>query len=311
MLEFLVVSFFGFVIPRLSRKTEKRLANGLGRLVFTLGRSSRKIALANLDIVFGNTKTLEEKHNIMRAACRHAALVTFDYFWFSRNTHARLTQFCRVESDEINQWIDGKFPGIFVTAHIGNWELAGQFVASRGRLLWSVYRPIGTKNTLSTLLDFRKLTGQKVIPREGAMKGMLRALRSNGLVALVLDQHTEVVEGGIYVDFFSLPATFSSAPGALAKRLKAPICVACARHESTSDRYLLKTYDIITSTEVAQMTPEAITERIVKAISAMILDNPEQWLWAYRRWKRYRAEDDPSRFPFYAKLDPSAPSPIA
>ena len=117
------------------------------------------------------------------------------------------------------------------------------------------------------------------------MTGMLRALRSGSLVALVLDQHTEVVDGGIYLDFFSLPATFSNAPGVLAKRLKTPICVACARHEAASDHYLLKAYDIILPAEVELMTPEAITERIAKAISLMILDNPEQWLWLHRRWR--------------------------
>lgn len=301
-----MVHFVGFVIPRLSRRTETKIANGLGWLLFVLGRSSRRIAKANLDIVFGDTKTSKEKCNIRRAACRHAWLVMLDYFWFSRNTHVRLTQYCRVESNEIDQWIDGNFPGIFVTAHIGNWELAGHYGASRGRSIWSIYRPIGTQKTLKALLAFRRAVGQKVIAREGAMTGMLRALRSDSLVALVLDQHTEVVDGGIYLDFFSLPATFSNAPGVLAKRLKTPICVACARYDVVSDRYVLKAYDVISPNDIDQMTPEAVTARIVKAISLMILDNPEQWLWAYRRWKRYRAEDDPSRFPFYAKLDTSA-----
>lgn len=303
VVEFLMLHLVGFVVPHLSRRMEKRLANGVGSLVFFWGRSSRRIAKANLDIVFGDTKTPEEKHRIMRASYCHAALVTSDYFWFSRDTLARLHQFCHVESESINQWIAGKFPGIFVTAHLGNWELAGQYVASCGRSIWSIYRPIGNEKTLKTLLDFRKSTGQHVIAREGAMTGMLRALRSDGLIALVLDQHTEVVDGGIYVDFFSIPATFSNAPGVLAKRLKTPICVACARHDAATDRYLIKAYDVITPDEIEQMTPDAITERIVKAISQMIVENPEQWLWVYRRWKRYRPHDDPSEFPFYAKMD--------
>ncbi len=301
--EFIVVGMMRIVIPRLSRCTEKKLAVGLGNFLFVFGGSSKRIALANLDIVYKTKKTPIEKKAIMKAAYRHAALVMLDYFWFSRETFKRLDAFCRVESDEVNQWISGTSPGIFVTAHIGNWELAGQYVASRGRAMWSVYRPIGTRKTLRTLLDFRKATGQKVIARDGAMVGMLRALHSNGLVALVLDQHTEVIDGGVYVDFFSLPATFSNSPGVLAKRLGVPICVVCAIHDAVSDQYVLKSYDVISAHDIADMSPEAIPARIAKGISTMILDNPEQWLWGYRRWKRYRAQDDPDKFPFYAKKD--------
>lgn len=306
LFEFIVVGGVGFLIPRVSRRTEKKLANGLGNLFCFVGGSSKRIALANLDIVFGNTKTPEEKRAILWAAYRHTALVVLDYFWFSVDTRKRLDEFCCVESDEIQSWLSGKFPGIVVTAHIGNWELAGQYVASQGRSVWSVYRPIGTRKTLKTLLDFRRITGQKVIAREGAMAGMLRGLHANGLVALVLDQHTEIFDGGIYIDFFSLPATFSNSPGVIAKRLGVPICIFCARHDPAADQYLLKSYGILSTDEIGSMTPEEITARIAKAISVMILEYPEQWLWGYRRWKRYRPQDDPSHFPFYAKIDPNS-----
>ncbi|MGI5869477.1 MAG: hypothetical protein ACOX9C_08555 [Kiritimatiellia bacterium] len=37
----------------------------------------------------------------------------------------------------------------------------------------------------------------------------------------------------------------------------------------------------------------------------MILAHPEQWLWFYRRWKRWPLDHDPARFPFYASIDRS------
>ena len=51
--------------------------------------------------------------------------------------------------------------------------------------------------------------------------------------------------------------------------------------------------------------PKAITARIVAGLERMILANPGQWLWVYRRWKRWPLGDDPARFPFYAVVDRS------
>lgn len=266
-------------------------------------RKSRRIATANLDVVYGGSKTREEKRRIFVASCDHAALVFVDYFWFSHKTRDRIRQYCRAGDEVMEQWISGAFPGMMVTAHLGNWEVGGQYCASRGRSIWSVYRPIGSKKTLKALLRFRGATGQKSIPREGAMIGMLKALRSNSLIAIVLDQHVELVDGGIYLDFFGLPASFSNAVGLLAHRMKTPICVACAKHDKTDDNYAMKSYKVISAEEAGRLDPEKITAKIVSALAEMILDNPEQWLWAYRRWKRYRPGDDPLKFPFYAKPD--------
>jgi len=301
--EISAVAITGQIIPRLSRRSTRRLARALGWTLFTCGRQSRRIALANLDILFGNTRTPEEKKALALASFRHTALIVLDYFWFSRRTHERLAAYCRSEDPRVEKWICGDFPGFFVTAHIGNWELAGQYVSSRGRALWSVYRRIGTRKTLKTLLRFRRATGQRVIAREGAMQGMLRALHENDLVAVVLDQHTDVADGGIYLDFFGLPATFSNAVGMLAKRRGVPVCVGCVHHDVQADVYRLLSYDEITTEEIEGLSPEAITARIVVAIQRMILDAPEQWLLAYRRWKRCPPGDDGSRFPFYTRQD--------
>lgn len=300
-----LVTLAGLIIPHLSRWAERRLAGWCGQLMFVLDRQSRRVGFVNLDIVYGDTKTKREKKEILRASFRHTALVILDYFWFSRRTSERVSEYCYGDGDILERWMAGDFPGFVVTAHIGNWELAGQYVMNCGRKLWSVYRPIGTKMTLKALLRFRQTIGQRVIARKGAMKGVLRALRKNDLVAVLLDQHTNVNDGGIYLDFFGLPATFSTAPATLANRQSVPICIACARHDPKTDTYRMMVYDEISGEETAAMSPEAITERVISVIARMILDAPEQWLWAYRRWKHYRPGDDSSRFPFYSKQDPA------
>ena len=275
-------------------------------MVRLFGIRSRRIANVNLDIVYGDEKTREEKQRILRASYNHAALIMLDYFWFSRKTEQRIKQYCHVGDAVMEQWVFGDFPGIIVTAHIGNWEIGGQYIASRGRTMWSVYNPIGSEQTLKALLKFRGASGMKVLAREGAVIGILRALRSNSLIGMVLDQHTDLEDGGMYLDFFGVPATFSKAAGTVARRMNVPICVFIMKYDADADGYTLRSCKVISSEEVSRRSPEEITEQIVSVIAQIILDNPEQWLWVYRRWKRFRPEDDLSKFPFYAKIEGTA-----
>ena len=206
----------------------------------------------------------------------------------------------------MRRWVEGDFPGVFVTAHLGNWELAGLYIASRGRRLWSVFKPIGSRTVARRLRKFRNGCEQRVIPREGAMTGVLRALRARDVVAMVLDQHVDGRDGGVYLDFLGLPAGFSPAVGTLAHRLRVPVLVAAGVRDWDTDRVVIRIFREFTAEETAAMEPEALTRAIADAIAGMILRWPEQWLWTYRRWKRWQPGDDPKRFPWYAKEDPLA-----
>ena len=304
--EVMLVETAQIIIPRISRKSELRLSRCLGRTFCFLAIRSRRIAMANLDIVYGDSKTREEKQRILRASFKNAAQILLDYFWFSRNPEERVVQYCHMGDEVTEQWVSGDFPGILVTAHLGNWELGGQLIAIRGRPILSVYRPIGARKTQNALLKFRKASGMKLLPREGAVLGMLRALRANSLVGVILDQHTDLKDGGIYFDFFGVPATFSNAVGTVAHRMNVPICVFGLKYDGDADDYTLKSYKVISAAEAASMAPEEITGQIVSVMTQMILDNPEQWFWMYRRWKRYRPDDDRSKFPFYSKIEDNA-----
>ena len=298
------------VIPTLSRAGERRLARFISRLLCRPCFRWCRCARTNLDIVYGDTKTPEEKRRVLRASFDSAALVVTDYFWFGRRTEERLERHCAVGDDTMRRWIEGDFPGVFVTAHLGSWETAGLYIASRGRRLWSVFKPIGSRAVTRHMRRFRSGCEQRVIPREGAMVGVVRALRARDVVAMVLDQHVDGRDGGVYLDFLGTPASFSPAVGPLSRRLRVPVLVAAMVYDANRDVYSLRAVREFSAEETAAAEPEAITRGIVSAMEHMIQYWPGQWMWAYRRWKRWQPGDDPKRFPWYAKLDPLA-TPVA
>lgn len=301
--EFTLVGIASHTIPHLSRRGVCRMSYIVGWLYRKLDPRTLRVARDNIEFVYGDTKTAAEKNEMLTRSYNNFSRVVLEYFWFSRHTEQRLKTHICMADPVIKRWVAGDFPGLFVTAHLGNWELGGQYIAHCGRTMTSVYRPIGTSKTLKKLLTFRGATGQHVVPKEGAMINLVRAFRAGNLVAMLLDQHTDVSEGGVYRDFFGLEAAFSGAPGIITHRLGVPICIAAVVLNPDEDKYYLHTIRELTAAETKAMSPADITATIVAELTKMITMFPDQWLWGYRRWKRYGARDDAALYPFYARTD--------
>lgn len=291
-----------WIIPALPRKREVALGRWLGRRLAAMKRF-RSIALANLDLAYGDRKTPEEKQALHLASMEHLGMIVLDYFWFSRHTRERVAKYCKAGDETIERWNSGTFGGSFISAHLGNWDLGGVFVASSGRTLWSVYKPFGTGMATKLLARFRSCQGQRVIQRHGAITGVMRAIRSNDLTALLLDQHVAPADGGIYVPFFGVPATVSGAVGTLSHRLGSPILITAMIHDAATDTYALHTFREISGEEAKARDPDSLTREIAAVIQRMVETHPEQWLWSYKRWKRIPKGADASLYPFYAKPD--------
>src|SRR4030095_14782517 len=77
---------------------------------------------------------------------------------------------------------------ILATAHVGNWEVMGALCGELGVPFTTVYRPLD-----NSLLDRwgrepRYAGGQTMIPKHGALRPLLKALRAGRLIVLLVDQ---------------------------------------------------------------------------------------------------------------------------
>jgi KDO2-lipid IV(A) lauroyltransferase len=285
------------LIPFFPRRMVVALANGLGWLASCLDRRDRKIALANLDLAFGPTLSRKKKAEIVRQVFQTFTLTLFDYFWFSRDTKARIDRYLTID-ESAAPWI-GKGQKVAVTAHFGNWEIFGHAAVLRGATLSSVAKPIKNPLVDNIINRIRENSGQHIIPRAGALKGMMRILRDEGTVALLLDQDTRVSEGGVFVDFFGVPVPIAGAVAGLAQKLRVPIVMAYCRNERNGT-YRCYAREVLTPAEMEGLSPTEITAKITGFLEAEIRRDPSQWLWTYKRWKRRMPGVDASRYPFYA-----------
>lgn len=286
------------VIPKLPRRAVLGLAWLGGNLAFLFDRRGRRIGLANLDIAFGNAKKTAEKKAVLRASCITMTRTFLDVIWFGTRSEKRLNKY--VELDESMQQLFCKKNQICITAHFGNWEVVGQIMALHGFPFHSIAMPVKNPEVDRLLIARREVTGQKIIPREGALRKLLSVLRNNGKTAFLVDQNTKESEGGIWADYFGLPVPVTPAPAALAIKTGSEIFIGfCAPQRG--GRYRVYVTETIPPAENAdEETTRGLTQQILSAIEREVRKHPEHWLWTYKRWKKIYRPDDSRRYPFYA-----------
>lgn len=285
------------LIPRMPRAVVVATAQAASIVAWVFDRRDRRIAMANLDLAFGEALDRRAKRRIVVRSFRTFAQVGLDYFWFARNSRERVERYVTGDAT-IRRWL-GRQSAIAVTAHFGNWEILGQWAALNGTSLVSVAKPIRNPRIDRRVNVLRQKSGQRIVAREGALKNLLRVLRGGGTVALLLDQDTRVEEGGVFVNFFGVPAPVSSAAARLADKTEVPIVFAFCRREE-GGRYTVYAQELLTPESFKGLSAEVVTQRIASRIEEEIRRYPDQWLWMYKRWKRRLPGFDVRRYPFYA-----------
>lgn len=176
---------------------------------------------------------------------------------------------------------------IFVTPHIGNWEVLPFVSRVMGIPLVVVGRPLDNPYLQRLLFSSRTESGQLVIPKRNALFVLQRTLSQGKSIGLLPDQSTKK---GIVVDFFGRPATTTPLPALLAVTYRRPIVVvACCRKETGSRYFKGYVSDPLwprpSDSERAEI--ERLTAEMTRAMEEIIRLHPEQYFWVHNRWKRY------------------------
>jgi KDO2-lipid IV(A) lauroyltransferase len=278
----------------------RRLARTAGSLLWRAGCQWRQTALENLGLAFPEVSGAE-RCRIGRQALCHTVWNALD---FAHLLHAPQAVLRAVALDPVlEQMRDGTTPRrvMMVMPHLGSWELLGQVASLQGIPTAAVAHELRNPYVNRLVQRARAAHGLQVILSEGAVRGVVRAVRAGRHIGILMDQNTRLKEGGAYVDFFGLPVTVTRAPAVLSRRLGMEVHVgACVRQDS----------GFRVTTEGLSQMPEAypdehsLLQAIMAANERLIRRFPEQYVWTYRRW-RYIPPDLPEalqrRYPSYAR----------
>jgi len=284
-LEYLLVRAWVLALQSLPREGARTLGRWMGDVAYVLDRRHRKVALSNLARALGESLAPEQAGRVVRRMFEHFGMVAAEFALAPRVFRPdSLEKYITVHNRALIEDARARSKGlIFVTGHLGNWEVLGMCAGDLGIPLHSVFRPLDNPLLDLYVMRLREHTSQRTVPRRRALPVLVRVLRRGGCVALVADQHAR--GDGIWVDFFARPASTTPAPAALALRTGASLILAFACRRGRRfhfDLYLERLP--VEDTGDRQRDVERITAHMNAVIERYVRRFPDQWLWAHRRW---------------------------
>jgi len=296
-LQWLPITLGHLILPLLSRRMLLRLVKGVAFLGLLFDKRGRRLATENIAFVFPKLSK-KRKHAILVGSYRSMTRVLLDLFWFSHADAKQVQQWAPLPPSW-KSFLEKPGPKVIVTAHHGNWEMAGQIVVTHGFSLMSVGRPLGTEATTRKLNTFRSRFGQEIVLSDGAVMPLLRALHKGKNVALLADQHLATKKGGLWTTFLGHPAQLAPTPAFFAQQIKSPTIFVSYLQARPDGQYRGIPPIKVSCKEGESL--EVITQRVADASSKLIRRFPTQWLFAYRLWRYIPLSDASSTWPAYSR----------
>jgi KDO2-lipid IV(A) lauroyltransferase len=174
---------------------------------------------------------------------------------------------------------------VLVTGHIGNWELAGSYVAARGIPLDAIVRGMANPLFDAYLNHTREAIGMTIVPDSEAVRRTPRSLRAGRAVAFVADQGVMGL-ASTFVPFFGRPAKTPRGAAVFALRFDVPVVfVVALRNPNGRYRIVVERIEA-PQTGDRDIDVDAIVARFTQHLEKWVRAVPAQYFWQHRRWKR-------------------------
>ncbi|ARJ64888.1 lauroyl acyltransferase [Magnetospirillum sp. ME-1] len=177
---------------------------------------------------------------------------------------------------------DGK-AGIFISGHMGNWELNGAVAAVRGLPLHLIYRAANNPWVEDLYRKGRADASYALIQKgpEGARQALM-VLKNGGHLGMLVDQK---MNDGVPIPFFGRDAMTAPAQAAFATKFKCPLVPArVERIRGANFRVTVFPPMEMPGTGIGHEDNRILLTRINAMFEDWIRERPEQWLWVHRRW---------------------------
>lgn len=181
---------------------------------------------------------------------------------------------------------------ILITGHVGNWELAGAYVAARGMPLDVIVRTQANPLFDDYINRTRAALGMTVVRDHEAVRRTPRALRDGRGVAFVADQGVLGL-ASTFVPFFGRPAKTPRGAAVFALRFEVPVLFVTALRRPGGRYHLAVDPVPVERTGDRDADVDRIVARYTAMLEAAVRSAPEQYFWQHRRWRRQPPDTPP------------------
>lgn len=286
------------LIPRLSLAMLHRLAAFLGNTAWAVDVRGRRVIRENLRIAFGEELPTTRRDQLERANYRNFARTFLELFWGSRLQEFPWDQFFSLSFDTpAAEAAASEGRCIFATAHCGNFEWLSLGRAMKFGPSMIIAQDFKNPPLTAMFRRLRSLSGQIIIPQEGAMLRLFRHLRKGGSAAALVDLNVHPDQSAVAIRRFGRWSSISVLHVALAARTGLPLVPALAL-PLPDYRWQLRFMDPIPVNPETSL--QAAAQQCWDAIEPVLRQYPDQWMWLYKHWRFLPPGENKSAYPAYA-----------
>ncbi len=279
--------FFKFIFPLVPNFLLKRVLILLAKLAYKFNKEHKHIAKINLDLVFENRLSDIEKNSIIFESYKTLFFNLYEFIENQKASKEEIFDKAKIENEEvIKKAIEQNRKIIFFSAHYGGWELAIPYIALKFGTVAIVNRKMNNPLINDIYIKARNKNNIVMIDKKEAAKGMIKAFKENHHICVVIDQD---IKNGVEIEFFDKKVIATNSTARLALKFNALLIpLFCQMNDFRN--YTIKVYETIDPLEIKFKTnnkEQELTQLQANIIERQILQNPSQWFWQHKRWKKY------------------------
>lgn len=285
---YIFVKIFGFFINLLPERLALWIGRRFGDLMYLIDFEHRRVALRNLEIAFGEEKSIEERRSIARRNFQNIGMMAIEFFQIPKMDLETYQRKVTVEGlEQALKILDENRGALLLLGHFGNWELMALMSKVIGRPILAIAKPIKRNPWLDRwIIQSRNEIGLEIIPPVNATQKVLQALSRNKIVAILFDQRGKRSKG-VWAEFFGRKVPTTAGLAVMALKSGSPVLpVFMIREGFGQHRLIIRDPLELIHTGHFKKDVEANTQLFNRVLESVIRQYPEQWLWIHRRFER-------------------------
>jgi KDO2-lipid IV(A) lauroyltransferase len=284
-LEYAAVRVSLKVLEILPQGAARWLASAVARVLFVLSAKLRKTAEFNLRLAFPEWAE-SQRQQVIRNMTTNLGRMAAEFARMPKYSAANIQELVVLEGHE--NFLQGHEEGkgvLYLTGHIGAWELSSFAHALYGYPLHYMARPLDNRKLDELVNRYRSLSGNRPIYKNESARLMLKVLKDAGTVGILADQNTMPSEG-VFVDFFGTPACSTTGLARVALHTGAAVVPGYAYWDEAIKKYRLRFELPVELVRTGDNERDIFenTQKFTKVLEEIIRKYPDQWVWVHGRW---------------------------
>src|SRR2546428_10436111 len=281
------------ILGGLPRSLSRAAAIALSWTIYLIHVRLRHVGMRNLKLAFPE-KTRRERARILRGVFTSLGRQLAEVCLFPTYTLENVGKVVVYDGFENFERALARGKGVlFLTAHLGGWELSAFTHSLYGHPLHIVMRPLDNVRLDRLIREYRTMHGNTTVEKDDFVRGLLSAMKAGETVGILMDTNMTPPQG-VFVPFFGITACTASGVARIALRTDAAVVPGVTILDRAFRKYRLRFDPAVNLVRTGNDDADVIanTALFTKIIEDYVRRYPDQWLWVHRRWKT-RPEGEP------------------